>query len=390
MSECVTTPSTTHQDRGSSADFDVDAVIGEVNQLRANVRDSRGQFREPRFLDDLADRLAGSPTLGSRPVVQAFIEDVRGFGLGDRMSRTKAMVNATSENTIFGLFDASYFPSLSLEYLTYRTLPIDPRLAERYPSPTMPVVIERMSDGFTSRTVVALFPENHLDGSQQPEDLVFYFVDKFVERHLRITRWLLAEVVDPAAFRLVRAADEPTLEAASAWWVHLHEYHHRQGDMPIPEYLPVKMSKALAGLEELRTDVSSMLACFDDDQLSPEMSALVYEFILAERLLRYSVEGISRPNYDAVASQLLFTYLVEAGGIAVVDGRIYLRPELPEVLRVFLGEITGIEHLIHEHPVAYVKAELLAFSNKYTNFDEEVRDYRHIPFFADAKSRLGI
>jgi hypothetical protein len=254
----------------------------------------------------------------------------------------------------------------------------------------MPVAIEHKSTGFDSRTVVALFPENHLDGSQRSEDLVFYFIDKFVERHLRITRKLLDDIVAPEAFPLVRSADEAGLEAASAWWVHLHEYHHRQGDMPIPEYLPAKKSKALAGLEELRTDVSSMLACLDDDRLDPRLSALTYQFVLAERLLRYSVEGRNKPNYDAVASQLLFTYLLETGGIAVADGRIRLLPELPAVLRAFLGEITTTERLIHTHPVDHVKARLLAFANRYTDFDPEAGDYRHIPFFAETKRRLGI
>ncbi|QUQ67489.1 DUF6421 family protein [Kutzneria sp. CA-103260] len=381
---------TTQADPSGAASFDVDRIVDEVNRLRERVHGQRSDFREPGFLADLADQLAGSPALAARPVVRALVDDLREFTLGGRLSRTKALVNASAENTIFGLFDASYFPSLSLEYLTYRTLHTDSRLAEHYPSPTMPVVIERMSTGFAARTVVALFPENHLDGSQEPEDLVFYFIDKFVERHLRITRKLLAEIVDPEAFPLVRVADETALEAASAWWVHLHEYHHRQGDMPIPEYLPAKKSKALAGLEELRTDVSSMLACLDDDRLDPRMSALAYQFVLAERLLRYSVEGKARPNYDAVASQLLFTYLIEAGGIAVIDGRIHLRPELPDVLRAFLKEITDVERLVHAHPVEHVKAQLLALANRYTDFDAETGDYRHIPFFADAKRRLGI
>lgn len=374
----------------ATAAFDADRVVEEVNRLRGRVHERRESFREPGFLSDLADQLTASPELAARPVVRALVDDLREFTPGVRLSRTKALVNASAENTIFGLFDASYFPSLSLEFLTYRTLHTDSRLAERYPSPTMPVVIERKSAGFASRTVVALFPENHLDGSQQAEDLVFYFIDKFVERHLRITRTLLDEIVDPEAFALVRVADETALEAASAWWVHLHEYHHRQGDMPIPEYLSAKKSKALAGLEELRTDVSSMLACLDDDRLDPRMAALAYQFVLAERLLRYSVEGKSRPNYDAVASQMLFTYLTEAGGIAVIDGRIHLRPELPDVLRAFLKEITDTERLVHEHPVDHVKAELLSLANRYTDFDAEAGDYRHIPFFADAKRRLGL
>ncbi|MFH9296741.1 DUF6421 family protein [Streptomyces sp. NPDC017520] len=366
-----------------------DEVIEQVNRLRQELGD-RDRFREPGFLNDLADRLADTKALRLSPVVRAFIEDIREFGVDQRLFRTKALVNAASENSIFGLFDASYFPSLSLEFLKYRTLPTDARLIEGYPSPTMPVVIEEMSEGFRARTVVALFPENYIDGVQEPDDLIFYFIDKFVERHLRLTRLLIDEVMAPEAFPLVRSATEPMLEAASAWWVRLHEYHHRQGDMPIPDYLAAKKSKALAGLEELRTDVSSMLVCLKDEKLASEMSALTYQFILAERLLRYSVEGTARPNYDAIASQLLFTYLTEAGGIFLVDGRIHLSPDLPTVLEAFLGDIKEIERQIHEKPLEQVKQSLLDFANRYAHFDESTGDYRHLAFFADTKKRLGI
>lgn len=369
--------------------YEISEVLREVELLRQGLG-ARDGYRKPEFLSGLADRLAASPALSRRPLVQGLIEDLRGFPDDPRLARTKALVNSRTENTIFGLFDASYFPSLSLEYLTYRTLPTDDRLAQRYPSPTMPVVIEHMSSGFRSRTVVALFPENQLDARQEPDDLIFYFIDKFVERHIRLTRLLIDEVMAPDAFPLVRAADEPMLEAASAWWVRLHEYHHRQGDMPIPAYLSAKKSKPLAGLEELRTDVSSMLVCLEDGELPAGMSALAFQFILAERLLRYAVEGIPRPNYDAVASQVLFTYLAEAGGIALRDGRIHLGAQLPAVLKAFLGEIQAIEALIHEEPVEYVKSRLLEFCNTYTDFDEQLGDYRHIQFFADTKSRLGI
>lgn len=373
----------------SSSATDVAQVIAEVNRLRADLGD-RESFREQDFLDDLAERLEGSPALSSRPVVRAFIEDIRGFAADPSLTRTKTLVNGGEDNSIFGLFDASYFPSLSLEYLRYRTLPTDEHLAARYASPTMPVVIEAMSEGFSSRTVVALFPENQIDGRQEPDDLIFYFIDKFVERHLRLTRVLIDELMAPGLFARLREADEATLELVSSWWVRLHEFHHRQGDMPIPQYLPAKSSKPLAGLEELRTDVSSMLACLRDEELPRGMAEMTYEYILAERLLRYAVEGIPRPNYDAVASQLLFNFLREKQAVSIVDGRIHLSDDLPCALEDFLETIAGIERSVHEHGVDEARAGLLDLANRYTDYDESVNNYRHIPFFAEAKTRLGV
>ncbi|GAA2063065.1 hypothetical protein GCM10009801_06660 [Streptomyces albiaxialis] len=364
--------------------------IAEVDALREEVKGSREAFRDQEFLDKLAQRISDSPHLGQQPAAKALAEDLRNFSDAPRLENVKAHIGEERDHHIFSLFDASYFPSLSLEYLTYETLPTNPHLATRYASNTMPVNITASSKGFTSRVVVALFPENHIDGVQHGDDLIFYFINKFVERHNRITRKMIDAVMAEGSFPHLQGVDDVTVEQASSWWVRLHEYHHRQGDMPIPDYLPYKKRKPLAGLEELRVDVSAMLVCLNDDDLPERESRLAYEYILSERLLRYAVEGIPRPNYDAVASQLLFNYLSQNGGIELRDGLIHLHPELPEVLTRFLGEIQRIESGIHGKPVEEVQKNLLEFTNQYTDYDPEAKDYRHIPFFAEIKERLGV
>ncbi len=368
---------------------DMRAVLAEVNALRKGLGERSG-FREEETLRELANRLESSRELRKQPLAQALIEDLRSFSPGSRLDATKAHINERRDNHIFSLFDASYFPKLSLDYLVYEELPADSHLVESYASPTMPVVIKGSSEGFRSRVVVALFPENHIDGIQRPDDLIFYFIDKFVERHNRITRAMIEAVMAEGSFPLIRGADDQTVQQASSWWVRLHEYHHRQGDMPIPEFLPAKKYKPLAGLEELRVDVSGMMALLNDDRLPREESLVAYEYILAERLLRYAVEGIPRPNYDAVASQLLFGYLREHEGIRVRGETIELSPSVAEVLAAFLAEIQGIESRIHEEPVEAVRKHLLEFVNHYTDYDPVARDYRYVPFFADVKQRLGI
>lgn len=365
------------------------SVLAEVNALRQELGD-RSELRSEEHLRHLADRLEGSGELRRQPLTAALIEDLRSFTPGSRFDATKSHINERRDNHIFSLFHASYFPSLSLDYLTYEELPADPHLVERYASPTMPVTVTGCSEGFTSRTVVALFPENHVDGIQQPGDLVFYFIDKFVERHNRITRKMIDAVMEKDSFPLIHGADDLKIQQASSWWVRLHEYHHRQGDMPIPEFLPAKKYKPLAGLEELRVDVSAMLALLHDDRLPREQAHTAYEYILAERLLRYAVEGIPRPNYDAVASQLLFGYLREHRGIRVHNETIGLTSSVAEVLARFLGEIQRLESKIHEEPVGEVRKRLLELTNSYTDYDPRARDYRYVPFFADVKRKLGI
>lgn len=374
----------------------------EVDAIRGTLGDRSG-YRDPETLAALARRIEESPALRRQPVAEAFVEDIRAYEPGRRLDHTKAHINSRRDAHIFSLFDASYFPRLSLDFLTYEELPADPHLVERYASPTVPVNITGRSRGFGSRVVVALFPENHLDGIQRPDDLIFYFIDKFVERHNRITRRMIDAVTAPGSFPRIQGAPDATIRQASSWWVRLHEYHHRQGDMPIPEFLAAKKYKPLAGLEELRVDVSGMLALLGDERLPREEALTAYEYVLAERLLRYAVEGIPRPNYDAVASQLLFGYLREHGGLRVRDGVgggsgpgpghgpvIELRPRLPDVLAGFLGEIQRIEARIHTEPVADVRKRLLELTDAYTDFDPVARDYRYVPFFADVKRQLGV
>ncbi|MFI5617205.1 DUF6421 family protein [Streptomyces sp. NPDC051567] len=369
---------------------DMADTFDEVNAIREELCGDRSAFRDPDFLKRLGARVERTHALRRRPIVRAFLEDIRQFTGGARLTATKNHINERRDNHLFSLFDASYFPSLSLDYLTYETLPTDPHLADRYASNTMPVLVTRRSRGFDARAVVALFPENQIDGSQQPDDLIFYFIDKFVERHFAITRTMIRHVMADGSFPTLSDASEAEVRQASSWWVRLHEYHHRQGPMPIPEFLSAKKSKPLAGLEELRVDVCGMLACLHDTRLPTAQARRAYEFILAERLLRYAVEGIPRPNYDAVASQLLFHYLARRGAIVLEGGIIRLGGGLPTALADFLAEIQAIEHRIHQEPVDAVKKRLRAFTDEYTDYDPEIRDYRHIPFFADVKSRLGV
>lgn len=365
-------------------------VLDEVNSLRSTLG-PRTAFTDPEFLTDLATRLKGTKALRRQPIAECFIDDAEQYGARPHLEATKRHINEARDTHLFSLFNASYFPKLSLDYLVYDPLPVDENLARSFPSHTTPVTLRHLTKGFQARTVVALFPENHIDGLQLPEDRIFYFIDKFVERFRRITCKMLDAVIAPDAFPLVRAATDAQVERAATYWVWLHEYHHRQGDMPLPTYLPTKSLKPLAGLEELRVDVSGMLACLSHPGLPPAEAALAHQFILAERLLRYAVEGIPKPNYDAVASQVLFNFLIEHDGIRLSDdGVMHLCPPLVDVLAEFLGNIHAIERHIASEPVDKVQRRLLDFVDSYAVYDPELGDYRHVPYFADVKARLGV
>jgi Family of unknown function (DUF6421) len=364
-------------------------LIGEVNRVRRTLGDRR-HYSEPDFLRRLAQTLKNNRVLIRQPIVERFIEDTATCRSPLLLRHTKAHINEKRDRYVFSLFDAGYFPSLSLDMLAYRPLNVSEQIAASYPSNTVPVTIEHMSAGFTARVVVALFPENHIDRVQRADDLIFYFIDKFVERHRRTTRRMVESIMCPDSFPVLASATLPEIERASSNWVWLHEYHHRKGSLPLPEYLPLKSYKPLAGLEELRVDVSAMLVCLREAGVTGREAQLTFEFVLAERLLRYSVEGIPKPNYDAVSSQVLFNYLLAEGGIELTAGIICLTSRLPDVLAQFLGRIEQTEALIQTMEPKAVRARLLAFVNQYCEYDEQTRDYRHIAYFAEVKERLNV
>ncbi|MCX4387785.1 DUF6421 family protein [Micromonospora peucetia] len=365
-----------------------DTVVKEVNELRTRYQ-REAEPGSPEALRRLAGWIADSALLGAQPAARALVEDLAGATDTPQLAATKRHINSRADNTVLSVFSAAYFPTLGLDYLEYETIPSDPVLMNRYPSPTMPVNLVRHSVGFDSRVVVALFPENHIDGSQEPNDLIFYFIDKFVARH-RLTRRLIDAAMVQDSFPLLSSVGDAGVERAAGSWVRLHEFHHRTGSMPIPQFLAAKSYKPLAGLEEMRVDVKSMLVCLNDTDIDRELAALTFEFVLAERLLRYSVEGIPKPNYDAIASQLLFNYLREQGGLTMDEGRIRLLPTLPEALTALVGEITELEDVVLTEGVETARAGLIDFTRRYTRYDAEKREFLHVPFFAELKERLGV
>jgi len=63
----------------------------------------------------------------------------------------------------------------------YKPLAVNAVLHEAYETKVCPVNILKASKGFNARTIVALFPENHINGTQRPIDSIFYFINQFIQ-----------------------------------------------------------------------------------------------------------------------------------------------------------------------------------------------------------------
>ncbi|HSH92312.1 MAG TPA: ATP-binding protein [Ramlibacter sp.] len=323
------------------------------------------------------------------PIKNAMLEDVDPATSDGRGERNKSLINSGRFDEFYGLFDVKYFPTLSLDGVQFERIPLPQYGGLEFDSPVVPVNIKACSEGFDSPVVVALFPENHLNGHQESDDSIFYFIDKFVSRHLRRTRPILDQFVHGDTLQRVRAIETSGLQDSCVHWVWLHEHFHRVGPAPVPEYLEMKSYRPLAGLEECRVDMLAICAINDCEAIPREKVAVMTEFILAERLLRYSVEGIPTPNYDAIGSQVLVNYLRREGHLVIEDGKLRLLPRHLDGVRSFVDRIHSIEAAVATSPMKDVQARLLEFVNAHMNIPYGSKLYQHDPFFLTVRDALN-
>lgn len=342
-------------------------------------------------LNEVTDYIEKDATLSKLAITQSFLKDIKSYVDSPcRLGELKNYINNKESNFVFSAFNAPYFKQLSLDCFYYEELPVPKNLHQKFNSPVLPVKVKWATEGFHDRTVVALFPENHIDSVQLKEDKIFYFIDKFIARFYKITKPLLT-IINNQQLTSLREADTSDIERASTCWVYLHETFHRFGAMPIPKYLDVKSIKPLAGLEELRVDILSILYCLDCSEIALKEKQFIAEFILAERLLRYSIEGIPYPNYDAIASQVLFNFLIEKQAIKIDDKKIInIQSNIYESLRAFHNAIDLIEQKISYLDKYTVQDELLAFVKTYIKYDETTTKFLHDDYFVWVKSEFRL
>lgn len=302
--------------------------------------------------------------------------------------RCKDIINSLDSNWIYGVFSARYFPSLSIDGVEYERLPLPSYAGMKLGSPVVPIKIRSATNGFNDRSVVALFPENHLDQIQKSTDKVFYFIDKFVERHLNRTRIIMDRFTTPVSFQSAKQLTTDEVEEYSIHWVWLHEYFHRVGPLPLPEYLDIKSYRPLAGLEECRVDMEAICFIHGCDLIPKDTKEKLSEFILSERILRYSVEGIPNPNYDAIGSQVLVNYLIRLGYIEIQSDTLQVSSNYIDGIKHFVTAISKIEQNIETCTKDQVRDLLIAFVNSNLNLAYDSKQYSHDPFFMMVRDNL--
>lgn len=344
-------------------------MMSSIVKALDSVRDSltSHQFNNTLGLHNLGNILMTLPVdVKDNPAVIALLKDLHELErMPSRLVNIKDHIKDEASTIVASVFDSPYFPSLSFEAFCFETLPPPLYLLDKFKSPVKAVKLISATKGLYPEQVVAVFPENHIDNSQLPDDPIFYFIDKFVSRFYRVTCKLFDKVKFRDIDKIANLAEKEVYQL-STYWVWLHEYYHRQGAMPIPAYLPYKSLRPLAGLEELRVDLASIICALDGAILPGKFGLRLAIFILAERLLRYPVEGGLRPSYDAIASQTLFNFLREKKFITFSSDYVMTwHDDIFEGLTLFYNRINSIESTIKYFHPEVVQQKLLDFVNQY-------------------------
>ena len=215
-----------------------------------------------------------------------------------------------SSTVLFGSFKCSYHPYLSLECA--KISEIEPSMNFVRLEHIRCVTHSKATNGLENEQVVAIFPENFANRVVSFNDPVYYFVNKFSNRHHKFTQpFILKTVISNFLEPVIEIEGHKTYQLI-ANWVHLHELTHRCGPMPIPQFLKEKSGKLSAALEELRADLGVIKYCLIE---SSEESILTALFVFAERLLAYPLFR-EKNNFDAISSLIFWKHLREAGFFA--------------------------------------------------------------------------
>ncbi|MEV6354483.1 DUF6421 family protein [Streptomyces hydrogenans] len=242
-----------------------------------------------------------------------------------------------------------------------------PRLQADYPHPKAVFQSTRLlsaSRGLREGNCVVFFPENIPAATRCTDQNFAWF---FFNRHTEIYAQTLAiteRLCGPGSpfagdTALVSADVDPeTTYQARCVWGYMHDYFHHTGPRPLDEHLAIKTTWRPGLLEELKVDMKSAIACFEE---RVPYGPLVFEYIILERLFRYPAQPEPLRNFDAGTGFALGTWLA-AKGLFTQDGQgrrsLGSKSEIVESVRELIGLIEEIER--NEDDAAY-KAEAVDF-----------------------------
>ena len=316
-----------------------------------DATDSHVATQRDRVIEALADSNA--------PWASLAISQLQSY----RQGSTRAVIDTTQSearfptNLIVAEFKQKFGPHLDFEWLYFADAKGTPRLHERFPSKSRPIIILACSSSLQVQyscrlprvRSVVIFPDDWRfpipkSINQLSSWDVFFFVDRFRLRTETYSWPLLGKCMAESTFSnlraLLEAAPNDVAERLCSDWLGPHERNHRTGSIPLSvtadnDYRIFKGNRPAGAFEEMRADVNAILELHSNVS-EDGYERCVGEFIALERLFRYPVQHLvekytfhraKRLDYDSIGSKLLVRFLTNSGHLEIVNARISLRSD---------------------------------------------------------------
>ena len=173
----------------------------------------------------------------------------------------------------------------------------------------VPAQLIDFSEGYNSECAV-LFPETVSVKGKDENRFGIIFCDREAARFQEVVSAAIDIVgldLSPQ-WKTFLASSELTMETFALWDL-IHDTSHSRGELPFDPFMVRQRSPYwMYALEELRVDLRSYLEAIEISRDFP-FAEYVRAGVLFDRIFRFAVTGARTKNYDALAGQLLFTYL---------------------------------------------------------------------------------
>lgn len=199
------------------------------------------------------------------------------------------------------------------------------------------------SNGVELGNNIVFFPENVKSNIKfKKQSCAVFFFDKFYDIYNTITLPLIDKIGLGNLASSSRNIDRNVTYNARCVWGYLHDYYHHQGVLPFDEHIQLKTNWYVGVLEEIKVDVQTLLALSMDVTLP--YRNIVFEFVLLDRVFRYTQEVNIYRNFDSATSFFIIQYLLNHDVILIKNGKLEINlSKMIEKLKVLVKEIEEIE-----------------------------------------------
>ncbi|MCO6525801.1 DUF6421 family protein [Snodgrassella sp.] len=202
---------------------------------------------------------------------------------------------------------------------------------------------------------IVFFPENVKSNIMfNKQKCAVFFFDKFYRIYNNITIPLLFKIGLNEDIKYSRNLSKEDNYNARCVWGYLHDYYHHQGSLPFDENIKIKTNWYVGVLEEIKVDLQTLSTLALDKNLPYNKET--YEFVLFDRIFRYTQEVNPYNNFDSATSFFLICYFYKNNVIKLKDNRISVEyKNIQENINHLISDIIHIENTFGHNKEVYIE-----------------------------------